>query len=153
MNGKTEQSAGGIVIKKENDEIFILLAKHAKYHEWGFPKGHIGDKKADESKEEAALREVKEETGIEAEILSQGAKEEYVYTLNGEKRQKTVYYYLMRYKSGNFAEKDHEMEDVKWVSLAQVEGILTHKDAKKMFGNLLSEINKLSAGIKDNNHK
>lgn len=147
MSIKKEYSAGGIVIKKENDGIFILLAKHAKYHEWGFPKGHIGDKKVDESKEAAALREVKEETGIEAEILSQGAKEEYVYTLNGEKRQKTVYYYLMRYKSGNFAGKDHEMEDVRWVSLNHVEDLLSHKDARRMFHDLLPEIQKVSESI------
>ena len=58
---KFEESAGGIVFKKENNETYILVTQHSQHHGWGFPKGLID---AGEDKQKAALREVKEEGGI-----------------------------------------------------------------------------------------
>ena len=56
-----EFSAGGIVHKKEAGSIYILLGQHSGHKGWVFPKGLIGDHKKGEGKEEAAIREVKEE--------------------------------------------------------------------------------------------
>ena len=72
---KLEFSAGGVVYKREKDAIKILIAQHSGHHGWVFPKGIIGDHpsassgQARETKEEAALREVEEETGIKGKIL------------------------------------------------------------------------------------
>ncbi|HRN96743.1 MAG TPA: NUDIX domain-containing protein [Candidatus Levybacteria bacterium] len=144
---KSEHSAGGIVLKKENSVIYVLMAQHAQYHGWGFPKGHIGDIFAGESQEDTALREVKEETGIDAEIIKFACEETYQYKWQGEKRKKIVYYYVMRYKSGNFAGKDHEMEAVEWVELDKVEAKLTYDNAKKMFRKLLPEIREIAKNL------
>jgi 8-oxo-dGTP diphosphatase len=145
---KSEFSAGGIVIKIQKDSVYILMAQHAEHHGWGFPKGHIGDIHVGESKEETAIREVKEETGINAEIISFATEEKYFYSWKGEKRDKTVTYYFMRYISGNFAGKDHEMEAVEWVELDQVESRLSYTNAKEMFRELRPQLEKIAQSEK-----
>ena len=80
---KLEFSAGGVVIKKENGEILVLVAQHSQHHGWVFPKGLIGDQIKGEKKEETAVREVKEETGYDAEIIQElGYVEEHKFKNN-----------------------------------------------------------------------
>lgn len=141
---KIEFSAGGIVLKKENGDLYILMAQHAQHRGWGFPKGHIADKYEGESKEETAIREVKEETGVDAEILEEATNESYWYKWNGEDRRKTVYYYIMKYTGGDFNERDHEMETVEWIPFGKVEKKLTYVNAKKMFRTLKPKIEKIA---------
>ena len=128
-----ETSAGGIVYKKENTEYFILIAKHSGHHGWVFPKGIIGDTKKDETKEETAIREVQEETGILAEILRPLSPITYWYLGEGEKRKKTVYYFLMRHLSGDTTKHDWEMEEVEWVPADTVAEQLTYPGDKKVW--------------------
>ncbi len=105
---KREFSAGGIVFN-ENGQ--VLITKHSQNHHWGFPKGWI-DK--GEKPEEAALREVKEEGGVEAEIVGKVGYSKYIYTLNGEKIFKVVTIYLMKYLSGDPKDHDWEVEEAGW---------------------------------------
>lgn len=85
--------------------------KSADKEYWGFPKGNV---KVGESMKEAALREVKEETGVEAEIIDKAGDSKYVYTRDGEKVFKVVAIYLMEYKSGNTKEHDWEVSEASW---------------------------------------
>src|SRR3989344_8138075 len=96
-------SAGGIVVKKGHeilrvaqDDIRILVCQHSQHHGWVFPKGLI-DKEKNETKQEAALREVKEETGVEGNIINDFPEVSYWYVFEGVKIKKTVYYFLMEY--------------------------------------------------------
>src|SRR5690606_17118418 len=141
---KQEYSAGGIVLKKEHNKISVLMAQHAQHHGWGFPKGHIGDIVVGESKEETAVREVKEETGIDAKIIERSNDETYAYTWKGENGKKTVYYYIMEYLGGSFDDRDHEMESVEWVLLDKVEDRLTYDNAKKMFRQILPQVERVA---------
>lgn len=118
---KYQFSAGGIVYKKESGQTFILLGKHSGYHKWGFPKGIIGDKIEKESKEAAALREVREETGITAKIIHQLHPQTYWFQAEGSKIKKTVYFFVMEYITGETKDHDWEMEDVQWIPLDKVE--------------------------------
>lgn len=135
---KFEFSAGGIVYKK-NGGIKILVSQHSQHHGWVFPKGLIGDNpsagsgQGKETKEQAAVREVKEETGIEAEIEKALAPVTYWYVFKNEKIKKTVYYYLMRFIGGDTSEHDHEMESVEWIDLETVEKRLTYPSDKKVW--------------------
>lgn len=140
---KFEFSAGGIVYKKEDNKLFILIAKHSHHKGWVFPKGLI-DKDKKESKEEAALREVKEETGVDGKIEASLEPISYWYLWDGERRKKTVYYFVMRYIGGDINEHDFEMEEVEWVDPEKTLETLTYKGEKKLFEQALPEITKLA---------
>lgn len=130
---KFEFSAGGVVYKNEEGKTFILLGQHSGHRGWVFPKGLIGDHKQGEGKEDTAVREVKEETGVEAEIEKPITPIEYWYVWEGEKRKKTVYYFLMRETGGNINDHDWEMSEVKWVAQEEVEKTLTYPSDKKVW--------------------
>jgi 8-oxo-dGTP pyrophosphatase MutT (NUDIX family) len=127
---KFEFSAGGIVYKKEHGQIVILVAQHSQHHGWVFPKGIIGDEIKGETKEDAAAREVAEETGITGSIKKPLTPVTYWYVWEGEKRKKTVYYFLMEYISGDISNHDDEMEQVEWIHVNEVEKKLTYKADK-----------------------
>ncbi|OGH02874.1 MAG: hypothetical protein A2798_00380 [Candidatus Levybacteria bacterium RIFCSPHIGHO2_01_FULL_37_17] len=128
-----EFSAGGIVHKKEAGSIYILLGQHSGHKGWVFPKGLIGDHKKGEGKEEAAIREVKEETGVEAKIEKALTPITYWYVWDEEKRRKTVYYFLMKAVGGDVKKHDWEMSQVKWTEKEKVEQTLTYPSDKKVW--------------------
>lgn len=130
---KFEFSAGGIVFKKENNTIFVLVSQHSQHHGWVFPKGFIGDTIKGESKEQTAVREVEEETGVKAHILKSLPPITYWYQMEGQKRKKTVYYYIMEYVSGDITNHDWEMENVEWLPVDKVEERLTYESDKKVW--------------------
>ena len=141
---KFEFSAGGVVFKKtknENfeilrfaqDDIRVLVAQHSQHHGWVFPKGLIGDHVKGEKKETTALREVKEETGALGKILKELTPVTYWYQFEGQKIRKTVYYFLMEYVSGDIKDHDHEMENVEWLPVDEIEQRLTYKSDKQVW--------------------
>ena len=166
---KFEFSAGGIVFKKskippakarnwragknparlasesvtgrQKSKILILVSQHSQHHGWVFPKGLIGDHIKGEGKEETALREVQEETGVLGKILKPLVPVTYWYVLgknpsmgSGQvKIKKTVYYYLMEYISGDIKDHDWEMENVEWLPPDKVEERLTYDSDKKVW--------------------
>lgn len=137
---KFEFSAGGIVYKKEGPTTLILVCQHSQHHGWVFPKGFIGDKIQGETKENTALREVKEETGIEGKILKTLTPSEYWYQMDGIKRKKTVYYFLMNYVRGDTHDHDLEMENVEWLPMEKVAERLTYESDKKVWEEAKGEI-------------
>ncbi len=143
---KREFSAGGIVFKKvqsenpDNSKVQVkwLVCQHSQHKGWVFPKGLIGDHKDGESSEETALREVEEETGVKAKILAKLAKPAtYFYMWQGEKRFKTVYYFLMEYLSGDIEKHDMEMSAVEWWDEERVKKDLSYKSDKIAFAEAL----------------
>ena len=128
---KREFSAGGIVF---NDKDQLLLTQHSQNKSWGFPKGLIDP---GQTSKEAALREVKEEGGVEAEIIERVGYSKYVYTFGGEKIFKVVTIYLMKYLSGDPKDHDWEMMDAKFVDENEVKKTLTFKSDQKAFEKIL----------------
>jgi len=147
---KFEFSAGGLVYKKGGTKIFILVAQHSQHHGWVFPKGLIGDKKEKETKEDAALRETEEETGIKGKIIKPLQPVTYWYNLKGDpstssgqvKIKKTVYYFLMEYISGDTKDHDWEMENVEWIPMEDVENKLTYKSDRQVWSQAKELLNK-----------
>ncbi len=141
---KFEFSAGGIVFRKDLDKkkIDVLVAQHSQHHGWVFPKGLIGDKKEKETKEDAALREVEEETGIKGKIIEALLPITYWYNFEGEKIKKTVYYFLMEYISGNTKDHDFEMENVEWLPIEEIENKLTYKSDRQVWKKAKELLNK-----------
>jgi 8-oxo-dGTP pyrophosphatase MutT (NUDIX family) len=140
---KFEFSAGGIVFRGAQDfgsepqfskkKIEILVCQHSQYHGWVFPKGLIGDHVKGEQKEDTALREVEEETGVKGKIIKLLEPVKYWYAFEGEKIKKTVYYFLMKYISGDITNHDMEMENVEWLPEEDVEKRLTYPSDKKVW--------------------
>lgn len=105
---KREFSAGGIVF---NDKGQVLVTQHSQNKHWSFPKGLID---AGQTKEEAALREVREEGGVVAQIIGKVGYNKYIYSFENEKRFKVVIYFLMKYISGDPKDHDFEVSDIGW---------------------------------------
>ncbi|MBI2599815.1 NUDIX domain-containing protein [Candidatus Daviesbacteria bacterium] len=124
---KREFSAGGIVFNSKGQ---VLVTQHSQNKHWSFPKGlldHPG-----QSIEESALREVREEGGVEAEITGKVGYNKYVYTLNGEKIFKVVTYFLMKYVSGDTADHDFEVSDLGWFEPEEALQKLTFSQDKQL---------------------
>lgn len=137
-----EFSAGGIVFKKrkalsgnrKEEDLLWLVAQHSQHKGWVFPKGLIGDNIKGESTEDTAIREVKEETGVEGKIVTKLENPvTYWYVWEGDKRFKTVSYFIMEYKGGDITKHDHEMSDVEWLATNEVEKRLSYKSDREAF--------------------
>ena len=124
---KIQFSAGGVIYKKEDGETLILLSQHSQHHGWVFPKGLINEK---ETKEQAALREVREEVGVEGKIVRALNPVTYWYVMEGEKIRKTVYYFIMEFAGGDISKHDYEMEKVEWLPKEKIEERLTYESDK-----------------------
>lgn len=123
-------SAGGIVMRYIDGEVKILVSQHSKHHGWDFPKGHI---EAGETSEDAALREVMEETGVKGEIIEKTGQTQYFYFEDGERVFKTVTFFLMKYIGEGEATTAFEVSDKVWLAVDEVEARLTFKDTKKLW--------------------
>lgn len=141
---KFEFSAGGIVYRKTEKGLEILVSQHSQHKGWVFPKGLIGDHVKGENKESTAVREVEEETGAVAEIVDEISPVTYWYVFEEKKIKKTVYYFIMEYKSGDISKHDHEMSAVEWLAQDKVLERLTYKSDKKAFLEALPFIKKLA---------
>jgi 8-oxo-dGTP pyrophosphatase MutT (NUDIX family) len=114
---KREISAGGVVYRRTDDEIEIVLASRRTRRgelAWGLAKGGIED---EESMEEAAIREVREETGLLAEIEASLGETRYFYVWENVRIRKTVHFFLMRHTGGDIDDRDDEMEEIRWFPL------------------------------------
>jgi 8-oxo-dGTP pyrophosphatase MutT (NUDIX family) len=119
METRREVSAGGVVYRRRRGKIRVALAARRTRRGdlvWGLPKGEI---EQGESPEAAALREVREETGLEARIEAPLGEIRYFYVWDGVRIRKVVHFFLMRATGGDVSLHDEEMEDVRWFPLAE----------------------------------
>lgn len=140
---KREFSAGGIVF---NDKGQVLLTKHSQNKHWSFPKGLTGDH-PEQTIEESALREVREEGGVEAKIIGKVGYNKYVYSLNGEKIFKVVTYFLMKYLSGDPKDHDWEVEEGGWYEPEAALKQLSFSQDKKLLKEALKKIKLLERNV------
>ncbi len=116
-------SAGGVVHRMAGDLAEVLLVHRRAPRLWALPKGTPD---AGESILETALREVREETGIEAEAEEPLGAITYFFVRDGTRYHKTVHFFLMRPVGGDPELHDHEFDEVRWFQLEEALQIMTH---------------------------
>jgi 8-oxo-dGTP pyrophosphatase MutT (NUDIX family) len=140
---RREFSAGGVLVRRVRGRWVLAGIRPAgkKPGIWALPKGLIGP---GEKPEEAALREVTEETGVEARLVTKLGDIRYVYTWAGERVFKVVSFYLLRYRRGRLGqiapEQEIEVEEARWLPLDEAPKLLAYRGEREMAENALAYI-------------
>ena len=117
-------SAGGVVFQRNGDSMAVVLCGRIRPRQWCLPKG---TPEPGESLEATALREVREETGLEVRIVADLGHIEYWFSQDGVRYHKRVYYYLMEPIGGDTNLHDPEFDEVHWFPLDQTTDVMTHE--------------------------
>ena len=130
---QTQVSAGGVTFRRRGSQIEVALISVGDEARWQLPKGLVN---TGETTETAAQREVREETGIETELLELIDKIEYWYysTQRGERIRfhKFVYFYLLRYLSGDVRDHDQEVNEARWFEIEEAGRLLAFKSERQL---------------------
>ena len=134
-----EFSSGGLVIRNLMGRPHVAVVR-VRDQILALPKGHP---EQGESAQEAALREVREETGLEATPVEKLGDVEYWYVRPGGTRVfKVVSFFLLRYRSGNVEDHDHEVEEALWIPLEEAPTRLAYRGEKDIAKTALSRLAK-----------
>jgi 8-oxo-dGTP pyrophosphatase MutT (NUDIX family) len=133
-----ELSAGGVVVRRLGGRPLVAVVR-VRDDVLALPKGHPG---AGESLEEAARREVREETGVEAEPVDELGEIRYWYGRDGRRVLKTVRFFLFRYLTGSVADHDHEVEEALWIPLEEAPERLAYDGERKIAATAASRLQK-----------
>ena len=112
---RNEHSSGGVVIAMRDGAPHVALIATRNKTRWGLPKGAVDPQ---ETSEAAALREVREETGLEARIVRLLDTIEYTFRGGDALIHKRVDFYLMDYVAGELEPQLSEVDDVRWFELS-----------------------------------
>jgi 8-oxo-dGTP diphosphatase len=130
---KTQISAGGVVFRRRDSRVEVALISVGDENRWQLPKGLVD---AGEATEVAAMREAREETGVETELVAPLDKIEYWYystNRGGRVRfHKFVYFYLLRYLSGDVRDHDAEVNEARWVEIDEARTMLAFAGERKV---------------------
>ena len=131
MNPARQFCSGGIVFKKGGGVVKVILISRQGGRVWCLPKGHID---AGESTEEAALREVREEAGVEAGITGKAGEIRYQFLPEGSRRKtiKKVTFFLMKYRRGSTKDHDFEVDEARWFSIGEAMRKISYPSERKL---------------------
>ena len=116
-------SAGGVVYRSLDGRIQVVLAHRRAPTLWALPKGTPD---SGETIEETALRETREETGLEVEVERPLSAIRYFFVRGSTRFHKTVHFFLMRAIGGATDAHDHEFDEVRWMDLPEALAVMTH---------------------------
>ena len=119
-----KEKSCGIIIVKDNK---VLMVKQ-KNDIYSFPKGHV---EGNETEKETAIRETKEETNIDAEIISDEKYKVFYKTKKG--KDKEVVYFIGKPKNDNLKPQEGEIDEVSWVDKEKVENFLQYENIREMW--------------------
>jgi len=138
MSTEPEFSAGGVVVRGDECVVIVPVKRSQEGKRvLALPKGHPD---GDETPEQAATREVREETGVEPELVEPLGDVTYFYQRKGRRIHKRVRFFLFRYVSGSTDDHDQEIEDARWMPLAEAAENLTYPGEREMAARALSRV-------------
>jgi 8-oxo-dGTP pyrophosphatase MutT (NUDIX family) len=127
-----ETSAGGLVVDRTGSRpraaIIGRLDRRGRLL-WSLPKGHL---EAGESAEEAAVREVEEETGIRGRVVAPLGTIDYWFVAEDRRIHKTVHHYLLEASGGELSDDDIEVDEVAWVPLDELRERLAYAGERRL---------------------
>ena len=131
---QTEVSAGGLVISSEDPNLVALISHRNRGggEDWVIPKGH---QEKGEDFAATAVREVREETGLEAEIVEKIGEISYSFRLGSTRIRKTVHHFLLRQVGGELdsdGDPTGEVLQVRWFPIQEIESVLAHENERKV---------------------
>jgi 8-oxo-dGTP pyrophosphatase MutT (NUDIX family) len=132
MSTDREVSYGGVVVR--GDDVIVIVPR-GRRRVLGLPKGGPN---AGERPEDTAAREVREETGITVSVRERLGQVDYTYRRGGRTIPKTVHFYLCEFEEGDTADHDHEVEDARWMPLAEARRRLSYPGERAMIARALS---------------
>jgi ADP-ribose pyrophosphatase YjhB (NUDIX family) len=118
-------SAGGIVVRTVEGRIQVALVGDTQRDAWYLPKGGLS---AGETIEQAAMREAREETGLDVRMIRPVRAIEYWFFARGARVHKKVHYFLMEATGGDFARRDHENDRAGWFELESALETMTYRN-------------------------
>ncbi len=126
-----QTSAGGVIYRRDESGLQIVLISVKNGQAWCLPKGLVNK---GETTKDTAVREVREETGLTGRIVDTLGEINYWYYIKGEniKCRKTVHFFLMEYVSGDTAEHDFEVDEAGWFSLEAALEKVSYKGDRTM---------------------
>ncbi len=128
----TATSAGGIVVRFDDGIPSLVVGGRRRDRDvltWTLPKGTPNE---GETREQTALREVAEETGLEVRITDVLDSIDYWFVQRGTRIHKTVHYFLMEPTGGDLSGHDHEFDLVRWVRFDQAPSLLTFETERAL---------------------
>ena len=130
MRTVDEFSAGGLVVDLPSSSAALIgrLDRRGRLL-WSLPKGHIEE---GETAEQAAVREVEEETGIIASVQAPLGSIDYWFVAEDRRIHKTVQHYLLRASGGELSDADVEVTEVAWVPLGELDSRLAYADERRL---------------------
>jgi 8-oxo-dGTP pyrophosphatase MutT (NUDIX family) len=136
----SEVSAGGLVVDragpKPQGALIGRLDRRGRLL-WSLPKGHL---EAGETPEEAAVREVQEETGIRGRVLAKLGVIDFWFVADSHRVHKTVHHYLLEAESGELSDADVEVDEVAWVPLDDLTRRLAYDTERKLLASLPDQL-------------
>jgi 8-oxo-dGTP pyrophosphatase MutT (NUDIX family) len=135
----SEFSAGGVVVNDAGEVVVIVPTRRAADGSkvLALPKGHPD---GDETAADAALREIREEAGVDAELVEKLGEVRYWYQRGGQRIAKVVSFFLFRYVSGHVDDHDHEVEEARWMPAAEAAEALSYTGERDMVRRALSRL-------------
>ena len=127
-----ETSAGGLVVQRGAEgPQGVLIARRTRRGalEWVLPKGHLEE---GETPQDAAVREVAEETGIHGRVIGELGTLTYWFVADDRRIRKTVHHFLLEAESGDLSDQDVETELVEWLTLTQARDRLAYADERAL---------------------
>ena len=138
-----EKSCGALVVRREEDQFYILMIRHKAGGNRSFPKGHVEE---GETEYETALREVMEETSSRIAIIS-----DFRSTVNYSPSpgvMKEVVYFLAFTTNPDIKPREGEIAEVEWIPLEEAEHCLAHENDKTVFRAAMERMQHMSVHIK-----